>query len=328
MGLLSNIFKTAVSVIGTAVDFVATEVVPVAQDVAKTVTTMIKAEYKKIRAKYESIDFELRKNERFNDIGKINNDIAEYERKRRKDGKLNVYDSADLDALKKRRDELSERVGAIQEVLAAKEMSEDSDSFENIIISNGNTHILQFHVGQTVFGKSCRTCQRPMILQWDRKKGINALAMKDFFWGCTGWYEKNENNEPNSHACKSTEPFRRNDMSLFTRADRPELIEFSDIEFSDFAKKAGPLRSITSKLKGIVDEPNETYTCPVHKEPMVLKEHKNSNATLGLLDQYFMGCPRWNRDGTGCTQMVKLASPAQVASALERHYGKGAILRQ
>jgi len=53
---------------------------------------------------------------------------------------------------------------------------------------------------------------------------------------------------------------------------------------------------------------------------MVLREKKDAH---GLLDQFFFGCPRWSPKDGGCSQIVKLKSPGQLASALEAYYGRG-----
>jgi len=76
-------------------------------------------------------------------------------------------------------------------------------------------------------------------------------------------------------------------------------------------------------LTRLKQEVTDVYLCPVHNEPMILREKKDAD---GLLDQYFFGCPRWSpKHGQGCSQIVKLKSPAQLASALEAFYGRGII---
>jgi hypothetical protein len=57
----------------------------------------------------------------------------------------------------------------------------------------------------------------------------------------------------------------------------------------------------------------------VHNEPLVLKEKKVST---GLLDNYFLSCPRWLPKSLGCNYIVKLKSPAQLASVLEKQTGR------
>ena len=66
----------------------------------------------------------------------------------------------------------------------------------------------------------------------------------------------------------------------------------------------------------------DDYVCPIHKEPLILRE---KHASGGILDAFFLGCPRWSRRGDGCTYVQKLKSPAQLASYLYKTEDKGLL---
>lgn len=72
-----------------------------------------------------------------------------------------------------------------------------------------------------------------------------------------------------------------------------------------------------SKNKGV-----EVAACPMHGENMVLK--KKSKAT-GLLDQYFLACPRWLPNDQGCSFIQKIKSPGQMLALLREQTGSGVL---
>jgi hypothetical protein len=57
----------------------------------------------------------------------------------------------------------------------------------------------------------------------------------------------------------------------------------------------------------------DKYVCPFHKEPLVLRR---KNEAGGALDTFFLGCPQWASEN--CTYVLKLKSPAQLASFLQK----------
>ena len=265
--------------------------------------------YKEFRAKNRSVNLTL-ENKKIHHLNKeINDEIYEYELKRRRDGRLNENDKILIDELYTRRESLKSKYRKNKELLLTEDIQEEEGSYGSINIQNSNTHILQFHVGQTVFGKKCRQCGRPMVLQW--KQGMKTVSMNDFFWGCIGFYEGLRHNEP----------FRTADMDLFTKITRPEF-ELTAGELGGIIHMPGPKNNIISRLSKAKAEQSETHLCPIHNEPMVLREKKEAQ---GLLDQYFFGCVRWKPNREGCSQIVKLKSPGQLASALESYYGRGIL---
>jgi hypothetical protein len=66
-----------------------------------------------------------------------------------------------------------------------------------------------------------------------------------------------------------------------------------------------------------------TYRCPFHGESMRL-QRKNEHVDQ-LFDQYFLGCPRWLPDKSGCNFLIKLKSAAQVSSVLDIEHKLGVL---
>jgi len=143
-----------------------------------------------------------------------------------------------------------------------------------------------------------------MLLQF--RRGQYSIGMNDFFWSCVGWYE--------DHSHNVTESFKLADMDLFTRVDRPEF-EVTASELGNIIQMPGPANSVSKRLSEAKNTATDVYFCSIHQEGMILREKKIPE---GLLDQYFFSCPRYE-----CQQLVKIKSPAQLASALEAFYGRG-----
>ena len=237
----------------------------------------------------------------------LNNEIMELELKKNRDRSLNQYENQKLIGLYEQRHQLKDQVRNNNELLMVERMQNGQGIYDSVHITDSNTHVLQFHVGQTVFGKRCSRCGRPMTLQW--KQGMQTVSMSDFFWGCIGFYE----------GVRHHERFTQADMDLFTRVDRPEF-ELSSQELSMVLAMPGPKQSVIKRMSDVKRQETDVYLCPAHNEPMVLREKKDAQ---GLLDQFFFGCPRWSASNGTCRQIVKLKSPAQLASALEAFYGRG-----
>ena len=307
-----GLFDDVLNFIGKAVNVVmyaAGTVVGIAAAGVIEFSQVAYEKYGEFRAKNRTVNLTLSNKSIHIATKEINDQIQEIELKKRRDNKLTYNDSQLLNSLYQRRDSLKDEIRGNNELLIVEKMQNQEGVYNSIHVHNVNSHILQFHVGQTVFGKRCRQCQRPMTLQW--KIGMHTLLMTDFFWGCIGFYE----------GIKHFEPFVQSDMDLFTRVDRPEF-EMSSQTLSNIIMMPGPQTSITKRMNDIKKEQTDVYLCPIHNEPMVVREKKDAQ---GLLDQYFFGCSRWLPNGQGCGQIVKLKSPAQLSSALEAFYGRGIL---
>ena len=145
-------------------------------------------------------------------IRETNNEIDDLRDKWRRDRGLNEYDRATFDALREKRRETFVDLSKARTVQFASGVMVDSTGFGDLHVTESNLQVVQFHAGQTVSGKNCGSCGRPMILQWSL--GTSVQSSNDFFWGCSGFY---------TNDCRQTEPFGALDLSLFTRIDREEF---------------------------------------------------------------------------------------------------------
>lgn len=305
-----GLFDDVLNVIGKAVNVVmyaAGTIVGIALAGTAEFLQVTCEKYGEYRAKNRATNLQLANRPVHSQTRLLNDEIGELEQKKRRDRGLNRADHQRLIGLYEQRDGLKSEIRQNNELILAERMVEGKGVYDNLRITDINTHVLQFHVGQTVFGKRCRQCGKPMVLQW--KQGMATVTMSDFFWGCIGFYEGE----------RHMEPFRQADMQLFTRVDRPEF-EVSTQQLNTILQLPAPKQHVIKRLSGAKQQETEVYLCPIHNEPMVLREKKDAH---GLLDQFFFGCPRWSPKEGGCSQIVKLKSPGQLASALEAYYGRG-----
>ena len=259
---------------------------------------------------YAGTDAKRERERHEQEIRGVNSEIFEFENKQLRDGHLSEYECLDLDELRRRRDDKALLLTEANGLVIADRVTKGAGVYDNMYISDVNNHILQFHVGQTVLGKVCGRCGMPMILQWQQR--LDRVQMKDFFWGCAGFYDGK---------CRNVEPFVRSDMTLFTNTDREEFT-ISTSELNSIARLPQSVRLIRRRMNGLVHVANSTYYCPVHHEAMVLRVKKGAES---LRDMYFYGCTRWRPSGPSCNQIVKLKSAAQLSAALETMSGRGIL---
>jgi hypothetical protein len=147
-----------------------------------------------------------------------------------------------------------------------------------------------------------------MVLQWER--GLVVVGLGQFFWGCSGYYYGK---------CKNTERLSPQDLQLFAKLKKPEF-QLTPAELGEVISGAGA-RHVEQALRDIKlqqrtpDRRSREYRCPIHGERLMLRERRDGAA--GLLDQFFLGCPRWLPEDLGCKFLVKLKSPAQLSAYLE-----------
>lgn len=192
--------------------------------------------------------------------------------------------------LREERDELLGSLNQAKEVKAAEKIIESEAVLQKVEVDLETSHVLQYNAFADTLGKRCQ-CGRPMKLQWSRE--LNVAGPKDFYWGCTGWYVQTANGK----ACTRKEPLQRSDFGLMTDTSAPEFSVTAE-EFGVILEDPGTTRIITTRVNDLRSDLAgkrkgvELATCPVHGEHMVLR--KKSNPT-GLLDAYFLACPRWQR---------------------------------
>ncbi len=305
MGFFSNLLKTAGVFVEAAVYAAGTVAAYVGAKVAKFVAVARDA-YNDYKIK----NLDSAKRDINSTLENINGMIIDLESKLKYNGKLSPYENHQLDELYEKRRQMIDEKSSINEIGTAKEIAENSSDFDDVVIDDSKVHILQFHVGQTVSNKLCPQCKRPMQVQW--RIGKSHAGLGDLFWGCTGFYE---------NTCHRTLPFTSADFNLFTKVNREEFQMTAD-DFNSVVMVPSSQKSISKRVSELKNEPVDIYSCPIHGSELVLREKRGA---IGLLDQYFLGCPLWNDQKTGCNYVMKLKSGAQLASLLESKTGRGIL---
>jgi hypothetical protein len=292
MGFFSSILHGLTSIGATVVGL------------AYQTVTEFKEKVKATIYKYQTVDSDF--SEEVKETRSVNDHISDLEKKRKRDGCLNEYDRQELSNLYNQREILRQEMNEKKEMDLAKKMA-DNSYYDHLTVTDENLHVIQFHVGQNVLGKTC-SCGRPMVLQWQRNRTINKT--REFFWGCSGFY---------SGECRGTQSVTETEYGLMTKIDRPEF-EISNQSLNRIVDLPQSRNSIGRRMNDLKNQEVTEYFCPTHNEVMVLKENRNSN---GLMDQYFLGCPRYF--DVKCEQIVKLKSAAQLAAVLEANTGRGIL---
>jgi hypothetical protein len=249
----------------------------------------------------------------------VNEEVAYLQKRHRDQGGLTDEQKRRWTYLKERRDALNREISAIDKFESAEEIVKKESSYAPIVIGDENAHLLQYHVGQSSYNKMCQ-CGRAMVLQWNRS--VSTAGLHDFFWGCSGFYVKVDGRG----VCERTKKLTLEDLNLFANLNRPEF-EIDSVTLTRETvnpAKARRIRQALDSIKGAHQSKKmgiATYRCPVHGESLRLR--RKNKSTDQLLDEYFLGCPRWLPNNAGCNFLVKLKSAAQISSVLdtEKHLG-------
>lgn len=241
-----------------------------------------------------------------NEIKNIDLEQTEIEKKRARDGSLNLSDIEKLEELQKQREDKFEQwqKAKTQEVIT--EQAKNPDSYETSFLNNDNVHILQFQMGQVVLEKRC-VCGRPMMLQHRDRKDGSIFLLNDFFWSCVGYY---------SNQCRGTQRFQTQDIGLLHKANILEL-QLSNTELGQSFTRPLIQKTVV-RLRQHLGEEDRDILCPIHHVPMILREKDKSNHSNVVLDMFHLRCPHFE-----CQQTVKLKSLAQIAAFLHRKEERG-----
>ena len=245
----------------------------------------------------------------FSEIREKNKEIIELHKKEEIDGFINENDKSKIINLADKRDAFYKNFEKLKENELINKVNLTPEKFDNFQISQEKIHLIQYHVGETVLGKKCPTCNEPMILQFPR--GMESVNFNDFFWACTAWY---------SRTCNTTEPFRISDMSLFTENNKNEF-HINNNSLTQIFNDQSIQNHTLNRVSNHRGETTEDYVCPIHKEPLILRKKNNDG---GALDAFFLGCSLW-KPNNGCNYVLKLKSPAQLASFLQKTENQGII---
>jgi hypothetical protein len=255
------------------------------------------------------------------ELQQVNEEIVDLQRRYREQGGLNDQQKRRWATLRERRNALNQEIAAIDKFSAAEEIVQEEKSYRPVVITDENAHILQYHVGQSAYNKLCQ-CGRVMVLQWNRR--VATAGLSDFFWGCSGYYVKVEGQA----VCQRTQQLTFQDLNLFANLNRPEF-EVDSVTLTRETinpVKARRIRQALDSIRGAHREKRlgiTVYRCPIHGESLRLQ--RNSQPSGQLLDEYFLGCPRWLPKNAGCNFLVKLKSAAQISSVLDTEQNQGVL---
>lgn len=255
------------------------------------------------------------------ELQEVNAEVMRLRKQYTDRGGLNDQQKRRLADLRQRREALNTELSAIDQILTAKEIVAEEKNYRPVVITDANAQVLQYHVGQSTHNKIC-VCGRPMVLQWDRQK--STVGLHDFFWGCSGFYVELNGRR----TCERKQQLTFDDLNLFANMNRPEF-ETDSATLTQEAINPVKARRIRQALDSIRGKHKDkrlgiaVYRCPIHGESLRL-QRKNQPAGH-LLDEYFLGCPRWLPDNAGCGFLVKLKSAAQISSVLDTEQRVGVL---
>ena len=253
----------------------------------------------------------------------VNDEIIGLRNRHMSRGSLSDQELRRWNDLREERDELLGKVNEAKEVKAVEKILDSEAQIQKVEIDLDTSHVLQYNAFADTLGKKCRMCGRQMKLQW--QKAVAVAEPNDFYWGCTGWYVKQGQSQ--KPACKHTEHLQRNDYGLMTDTSAPEF-SLTAAEFGDILSDTGTQEIITTRVQDLQSDLSkrkqgvELVSCPVHGEHMVLRKKGNPS---GLLDMYFLACPRWQPNNQGCSFIEKLKSGSQLAALLKSETGQGIL---
>lgn len=223
--------------------------------------------------------------------------------------------------LQEERSELMTALNQTKEVRAAEKILDSESAIEKVQVDLETTHVLQYNAFADLLGKKCPHCLRQMKIQW--KRDLALAGPNDFYWGCTGWYVQ----QGEIRACSHTEALQSSDFALMTDTSQPEF-SISATDFNIILSDPGTENIVDTRLQDLQSDLGrkrhgvELATCPVHGEHMVLRRKSESS---GLLDTFFLACPRWLPHNKGCSFIEKLKSGSQLAALLKSETGRGIL---
>lgn len=236
-------------------------------------------------------------------------------------GHLSDQDRQRWTDLEAERSELMTELNQSKEVKAAEKILDTESVIEKVQVDLETTHVLQYNAFADLLGKKCPQCSRQMKIQW--KRDLAVAGPHDFYWGCTGWYVQ----QGQISACSHTEALQSSDLALMTDTSQPEF-SVSATEFNIILSDPGAQNMVDTRMQDLQSDLGhkrhgiELATCPVHGEHMVLRRKSEPS---GLLDTYFLACPRWLPHNKGCSFIEKLKSGSQLAALLKSETGRGIL---
>lgn len=250
------------------------------------------------------------------DLEDVNRLAIRLRREFEKHGDLTPAQKEEWRRLKAKRERLITELQDIDLAKTAEDFGRKELAYEKVDVTEAQSHLIDMVSGQSTYGKNCPRCQRAMVLQF--RRATAAPGLRDFYWGCSGWYVKLARNRS---GCTYTEQLAPEDFSIFSNVKRTEF-QVTANDLRNRVMDPGRRQRVRAALDAIKAQNAkdsigvEQYRCPVHGENLRLRQ--KHEASDDLLDQYFLGCPMWAPGNTGCNFMIKLKSPARVAAVLQQ----------
>lgn len=316
VGFFSSLFGAVITAVATVVSVVETAV-EIVDAVGDALSNFAKNRNLKNLSEAEIIKEEAR-----DELQEVNNEYLFIYNKYTQNGRISEAEKKRVAYLRERRNELKDIIDEVDEFSAAHEINEEPDAFEKLLLEDNRAHILQGQVGVSVFGKKCPNCDRDMLIQWPRT--VQTAKTSDFFWGCSGWYFTGRDGR---RICDVIMRITEADLNIFTRTDALEA-QVDNQELTDLVLIEGPSDVVQERMGDVISDQRaqkrgaDDYRCPHHGEELILKQKNHAD---GLLDRYYLRCPRWKPDNQGCPYMVKLKSVMQLSTLLKKETGTGIL---
>ena len=250
-------------------------------------------------------------------VQELNSELLELRRKYFHDEKkLSSRDRDRYNELLEKRSRKKDQLWNLNEAENAEKARNNPEAVTGTVITPNKPHISQYHIGQIAKNKNCPTCNYPMVLNF--RRGAEAANTSDLFWTCS------YNNFLGRGEWHPTQPFQHSDYNVFTN-DKIGEFECSNDELTTIFR--AEQRDVIIRLEQhLSNEKINSYICPIHGEDLVLRK-KNNAASLGALEKYFLGCPRFNKNDPhgpdSCRFKITLKSPAQLTAVLHGYEGRG-----
>jgi len=318
MGFFSNLIGSVLTVTATVLNVAVKATVEIINAAEQVLDEFTQKRYK------ENLpEAEVTKERADDELKNVNDELLSILDKYNRNGHISASEKRRCDYLKERRNELKQTIKSSDEIISTTEIATNPEAFDKVSIKDSQAHIIQGQVGVSSYGKSCPRCGREMQIQWPRN--VHTATVNDFFWGCTGWYFLDSTT--GRRLCQHIEKMSAGDLSIFTRVDTLEA-KISNDELTTLVTLPEPANILIERMDDVIaDQRNQRrgtndYRCPVHGEELKLRRKKKAT---GLLDQYFLGCPHWKPNESGCTYIVKIKSAMQLANLLKKESGTGIL---
>ena len=158
LGIFKDFVNSAVAACKTIVNVV--------HEVSSTITKVVRVNFRKLQKKYSDIDIQKEKENRFDDLKNINDQIIDLEKKYARDGKLSENDTYKLNELQLQREKLRNKVDNAKEYEAAQDIDENEEKYDKKKVDEENPNELIRLGGQMFLNKKCKYCQSPMSIRW------------------------------------------------------------------------------------------------------------------------------------------------------------------